>query len=298
MSLWKEKLEIQRRIEKLISEKYPDTYFYVRNLICIENKDDDYYKTLEIFKYLYQLGGDAHIYLWNEMWLYFNDPQEIDENDYSKEELEFIKNISSFYSKECEKYGESYNDNTNINAQLVSSRLILKPYDEELNNKYKDFFSNNHSEYENFYNKEFDDYELKRYCNQRNRPLAFAIINKETNEYVGSVALTIMRADCVYNIEYYIFPEYRGNGYAFEASKRIIDAAKNKELKILEPTIREGVYFAKDANVKCIEALINVDNTKSLSLIKKFGFTLTGKQPFFEKIRDTYIDVDQYDLMI
>ena len=298
MDVWKEKRNIENKIKEKLAEKNPDYRFDPYDLTKIDNKDEDYFKALESFKYLYHLGGDAHIYLWNEMWLWFNNGPEIDETDYTKEELDFIRNIAKLYSKESEKYGEYYNTNQNINVQLESSKLLLKSYNEDLNNKYQDFFSNNHNEYELFYGKEFDDYELRRCCNQAFRPLGFAIIDKANNEFVGSIALELMRSDCLYNIEYYILPKYRKNGYAYEAVTILIEAAKNNKLKKLEETIKEGVYEVKAANIKCIEARISDDNIASISLVKKCGFELMGRLPYFDKVRDVDINALQYDLML
>ncbi|MCR4662042.1 MAG: GNAT family N-acetyltransferase, partial [Clostridia bacterium] len=215
-------------------------------------------------------------------------------------ELKFINSIKEFYAQECKKYWERYyryQHKKNINNLFDSPRLLIIPYDSELNNKYISFFENNHDEFETYYGREFDLDDLK-YCNQEIRPLSFALIEKDTNEYIGSIALDLLRSDCVYNIEYYIFPTYRKYGYAKEALTRIIEVAKNKELKVLEETIRVGVYAEEYLNIKCIEARTSTENIASISLLKKCGFELMGKLPYDKKINDIYIDSVQYDLII
>lgn len=297
MDCYDERLKINNRIEEIIEQKYPGDIFNAYYLTLIEDKDADYVKALEIFKYLFQLGGEAHVFLWNEMWTYFSDDPKLDEKDYSKEELEFIRSINKFYIQECKKHGEGYSDIRNINKPIESSRLIIKPYDADLNSKYVVFLINNPKEFETFYGKEFNKEDIPHYCGQKTRKLSFAITTKE-GYFIGSVALELMRCDCLYNLEYFIMPEYRHKGYAFEAVSRIIDAAQNKSLYILDETIRYGVYEVKDANIRCIEARTSIDNYPSKALLKKCGFELYGKIPYFDKFKDTYIEAEQYDLLI
>ena len=66
MDAWEEK-NLENRIKELLSNKNPDYRFAPYDLRCIETKNDDYYKTLKSFKFLYHLCGEAQIYLWNEI---------------------------------------------------------------------------------------------------------------------------------------------------------------------------------------------------------------------------------------
>ena len=93
-------------------------------------------------------------------------------------------------------------------------------------------------------------------------------------------------------------PSYRRRGYAKEAVARIISAVKNKEFVILEKTIREGVVKVVQADIKCIETKINVDNILSMCVAKSFGFNETARLTYFKKKNDQYIDGKIYDLLI
>lgn len=299
MELWKKRDNIEKKIESSFTEKNSEYYFSSYYLSYIENKDSGYYKNLEIFKLLFKQGDEARIYLWNKMWPFFNDEIKIDENDYTKEAIDFIYSINNFYHNQCEKYGDNYSSNQNINTEFETKRLLLKTFNNELNSDYIDFFQKNKDECETFYGKEFSDNEqISRFVDQSKRQLSFALIKKETNEFVGSAALELLRTDCVYNIEYFIKPQYRNNGYALEAVSKIIELAKKRQLLILEETIREGVYNVVAANVRCIEARIDVNNYASACIVKKTGFEKMGKLLFFDKYKDTYIDAEIYDLVL
>ena len=300
-----ERSNLDDRVLKECRDRFPDIYQSIRSfdtdaLMHIDNKDDSYYEALKAFKALFSLGGEAHVYLWNNMYSYYKESSELgsifDENDYSTEEAIFVKSMSESYSRTVSKYGESFDESLNINTKRETKRLFLCPYDDELSEKYLDFFEENQEEYERYYCMPYNVTCSKFYNGQKDHPLAFAIISKEADEFIGSVALHLIRSGCVYNIEYYIIPEFRRRGYAEEAVSALIDAAKNKKLYILQETIKDGVYEEVPADIKCIEAKIHIDNTASIELVKKLSFELMGKELYHRKLRDTYFDAEVYDL--
>lgn len=83
----------------------------------------------------------------------------------------------------------------------------------------------------------------------------FSVILKETNEMVGYVGIPEFNN----SIEYYIFKEYRHQGFAFEALKRFIEA------------YLDGFITGKKE--ESVTAEIIIENDASKNLIKKLGFT-------------------------
>lgn len=297
MDIEKERRDLDSRVGEKLENDMPNEWYYPSGVIGTGEKDEYYFHSLKAFKYLYSLGGEAHTYLWNDLWFKCQSDTLYDESDFTESEIAFIRSIAETYSEFASKYGENYSSHTNINAKIETPRLTLSPYDDALDKKYRNYFSDNQLEYEKYYSSEYDNFTFSLYGSQI-RPLSFAILSKDTNEFIGSVALNMKRSECVYNIEYYILPEFRRRGYAAEAVSTLIDAARKKELNILQETIREGVYEEVPADIKCIEAKIHTDNTASIELVKKLGFELMGKELYHQKLRDTYFDAEVYDLMI
>lgn len=295
-----EHINIEEKICKLLLKKYVDCVFYPYYLILkVDNKDKEYYETLEKFKYLFNMKTyETNVYLWNSLWPRFRKNQNIDEKDYTKEEIEFIRSVARFYKEECKKYGEYYEFGRNINTPLKSQRLIIKPYDNDTDNKFKKFLIDNFPECDLYYIKKVNKEDILESSQQIGEPFAFAIIKKENNEFIGSIKLELINSDCVYNLSYIIFPNYRKKGYAYEAITRIIEAIKNKELKILEETLKRGVCNVVEANIKRVEAKICIINTASIATIKKCGFKFKGILPHYYEYRDSYMDAEQYDLII
>ena len=291
--------ELNERVLKECQEKYPDNYQAIEEFSALElmntyNKDDCYYEALKAFKALFSLGGEARVFLWNRMYYYTSDcGAEYDMTGFSDDECTFIKSIRDSSSQLRAKYGESFSQFMNINAEIETERLILRPYNEELNQRYLDFFAENQKEFEQYYKAEYDKC---IHIEQTDRPFAFAVTLKETDEFIGSVCLALIRSDCVYNIEYYIMPEFRRCGYAAEAVSALIDAAKKNELYQLHETVKEGDYEEAPLYIKCIEAKINKDNEASIRLVKNLGFRLTGEELYHIKYGDTYYNAEVYDL--
>ncbi|TDQ22723.1 GNAT family N-acetyltransferase [Tenacibaculum caenipelagi] len=96
----------------------------------------------------------------------------------------------------------------------------------------------------------------------------FTVISKETNRPIG--ASTALQRDklAFIDIGYAFLPIGRGNGYATEATKLIIEyvRSKFKQEKVLALTMPE--------------------NEKSQKLLKKLGFNYIGMQQVFENTED------------
>ncbi|WP_298878548.1 GNAT family N-acetyltransferase [uncultured Polaribacter sp.] len=100
----------------------------------------------------------------------------------------------------------------------------------------------------------------------------FTVILKETNEAIGtSTALQREKVNFI-DIGYGFLPKGRGKGYAFEATKLIIEYVRNKfnQEKVLAFTIPE--------------------NKNSQKLLKKLDFKFTGYQNIFDDEEDAVFE--------
>ena len=75
---------------------------------------------------------------------------------------------------------------------------------------------------------------------------------------------------------------------------------KSKKLFFLEEIDNDRFYcyIEKKPNIKCIEAIIAVNNIQSSNLVKKFDFEYMGLSKFYFKNGDEYLDAEIYDLVI
>ena len=260
---------------------------------------ENYNATLRSFKYLFAHGDNSRVYLWNRFFCNFDrfSTAKLDKDDFTAEELSFLEDIENTHKQVTEKYGEFYSADQNINSPIETPRLRLCPFSDQLAQEYVDYFAANRSEFESYYNMDFDRADLSL-CKQQFRKLSFAVILKGTEQFVGSVALELKRCDVVYNVEYYLFPEFRKHGYAREAVSAIIEAARKSELLILKETIKSGVFDTIPANIKCIEALINTTNYPSIKLVKDLNFKQYGIIPYQHYYNGEYRDDYSFELLI
>ena len=91
--LEKEKSRIHENAEKMLGKQYPGEWF--STYAVLDKTDDKHEKNLEMFKYLFSLGGDAHVFLWNHLICKIPrmDTSDISSDGYSPKEWEFIDSI-------------------------------------------------------------------------------------------------------------------------------------------------------------------------------------------------------------
>ncbi len=92
--------------------------------------------------------------------------------------------------------------------------------------------------------------------------LCYAVCDKETGRMLGYVGMMPEITDASANIEYYIFSEYRRQGYAAEAINALIEA------------FFRGTLFGFPG--KTVVAEVVYENDPSRKLIEKLGFTKTA----------------------
>ncbi|MBE6015365.1 MAG: GNAT family N-acetyltransferase [Lachnospiraceae bacterium] len=102
----------------------------------------------------------------------------------------------------------------------------------------------------------------------------WAIILKDTGKIIGRAGIELREIDGEYEIEIgYVFGrKYWGYGYAFEACKAVIDYAKN------------------ETDYPKINCLTRRENTASVNLAKKLGFTFEAETTIKYRGLDTVFD--------
>ena len=110
---------------------------------------------------------------------------------------------------------------------------------------------------------EWIDIQLSRY--QNNRFGHKALINKQTNEFVGQCGLLTQEVEGEVKIEigYHILPKYWGNGYATEAARSFRDYAFNNKIS------------------NSLISIIDVRNIASQKVATKIGMNKTKQIRYF-----------------
>lgn len=296
--MWEKRYAIERKYDNLLTEKFSVSPYSMPDLLDGGDKSEEYVALLNAFKWLFSQGEEAQTYLWNKFCTAIDryGLREIDKNDFSAEELKFLKSIKTNCANNKRLYGANADINRNINRQIETDRLILTPFNEDLNDQYREFFQQHPDEFERYYDLEADEKRISYSCKPITGNLHFAILLKDTKEYIGVVALDEHYTDVIYNLEYFIMPNHRQKGYACEAVQQLIDEAFNNRLFILEETIREEVFKKTHPPIRCIVAQINIDNEPSIKCIEKFGFNKDGVLKFYRKLHDNYLHHNIYTL--
>ncbi len=280
---------IEEKIRTLLKEKYGNDDFKFININEKSNYNKEY---LNKFHYIFKTG-EGKIFLWNNYIFLDIDYTNLNKEDFNNEELNFFKEMKSVKENNVKKYGFEVCESININKEIETERLILKPFNNELENEYNNYILNNKGVFENYYQMDYVD----RCINMIFRPLMFAITSKDNNEFIGSIGFN-SKNDCLYYVEYLIKLKYRKRGYAKEALLKLIDKIKSKELKVLLPTCKELIYDEISPDIKCLAITTEQSNISSQALAKSAGFIKTGTLLFETKFKNKYHDLVVYHLVI
>ena len=134
-----------------------------------------------------------------------------------------------------------------------------------------------------------------RFTHPNEGPFYFAILLKENNEFIGSIALNEINT-AKYNIEYFIKPEHRKNNYAFEAVKEILKQAFENKLVGLRETTKYAVYKKTKTKIKCVCARVDENNIASIKLLEKLGFQKDGILRYDREMKGRFYDSAVYTL--
>ena len=289
---------IDLKYNDIVRKKFNIDPYGVRDIISTTEKNESYFARLNVFKWLFVQSKEAQIYLWNQFYYIISSYTlaKVDKNDFSAEEWQFLKSIEKAhlnYLNTEKKYDEDVSFG-NINGKIETDRLILTPFNEELNDKCNNFFMQYKEEYERFYGNELNEEVIRFDYSGR---LHFAILLKETKEFVGFTKLDdYVDNDALCDLECYIMPNHRQKGYAHETVQRLIDEAFHDGLVILEEDIREGVFTEVRPQIRCIAAQIDTNDEISIKFIEKLGFKRDGILRFQRRLRGNYLHYYVYTL--
>lgn len=299
---------IQNKFFDLTSKQF-SSFFHGRSFAIyylLEDKGEkpDGDKQLEMFKYIFTFGEEGKLYLWNsivgalQMWKarHFS----IDEFLFSIEELKFINEMCDHSKLYAEKYFDNCSDQyKNVNNPIkVDHDYLLVPPTKELGKKYKEYFNTYPDEFEKYfmvdYKTNIDDLNENEWTSITNRPLHFAIIDTNNNDFVGVIGIRKTDLSKLYGVEYCIFKQYRRRGIAYLCMKTIINQLFTGKLMINKETDYCGIYKPSILRIRKIVAGAAITNTASINLLKKLGFKYERTIKDHFHILDKSFDMEVY----
>lgn len=243
---------------------------YLRVSITARNKKDDpsfYEENLKTFKALFHSDNDNYkIALWNGLvrdLRYCDEKLKFCREDFSKEEFAFIK--AAIKAINNQNYWE-----VNVNTAIETDRLVLRGIEKSDCNLFAYHYKHD-GDFILFTGFNATSKLIKNYANRR-CPTFFTIEEKDSHKVIGYIGLSIMFASATGLIEYYIFKEYRNQGYCKEATKKLVDMTIRGKLYEPKRMVQECVYNKKSVKLNAIRARISVVNTASIKLVESCGF--------------------------
>ena len=231
---------------------------------CFYNSSEDYQEELDQFKRLFNSGDpELRLAAWNGLWF----DKLPDRGDFTDEEYAFLQKYA-----QCE-------DNrilcrwTNLNKPFSSSRLILRPaeedYGEALSRYYKHLKEDG----------DFSIYTCKKLTKANMElynlvgPYCFCVYEKTSGNMVGMVGLYgYDEAKRMAEVSWYIFKPYRGKGYAKEAITTLASRAFAGKLFEMRETAWKYQYRRHFAKIDLIRADIREINIPSQKTAESCGF--------------------------
>lgn len=225
---------------------------------------------VKIFKVLF--ASDYKIILWNSMLDSNVDFSLLNCDDFSDDEWAFIEEANETKQRLLKKDKKIYN----VNGEIVSHAIRLIPIADEHLAATKEYFKNETDEFLEYSTAKFDDLGFKITFELQNE-LMFAIYTGE--KMVGIVSLEQMEDfACLYNVAYFVFKNYRGNGYATNAIKALINYAFGGKLIIEVDSGWRGITETRSLDVEVIELKTAKHNIASQRVAEKLGFSFDGRR--------------------
>ncbi|MGE8000938.1 GNAT family N-acetyltransferase [Lysinibacillus sp. NPDC093190] len=115
---------------------------------------------------------------------------------------------------------------------------------------------------------------------EERKAIRFTIIEKESNEIIGSCGFNSFEVDnASAEIGYDLAKAYWGKGYAPECISALID------------------YAFTTLNINKIEVKIEPGNINSIKVVKKLNFTFEGTFQENEESKESFYDINVYSLL-
>jgi len=303
--LGKKKVEdIENAISDLIYEKYFIFFrgrrFYYCYLTSKQKDDDENNNILNAFKYAFSLGNNGQLFIWNQvvgvLMLYCVTEVNVDRTLFTDDEIAFIdKMINCAISLNIKREQDLDDLVTNINDPIiVNDKYLLVAPSKELNDLYQSFFKNNVIEFESYFLIDFEKnknkFDWPGWFSLMYRPLMFAIIDRKSGNFIGTIGLSKDKERYPYNIEYFLFPQFRGKGIAFKCLTVFMKELFDGRLLINQETDYCGVYKKKHIRPLKIMGRVSIENIVSTNLLKKLGFAYSHTDKEFYEYQLKKVD--------
>jgi RimJ/RimL family protein N-acetyltransferase len=229
-----------------------------------QKDSDSYSEQVTNFKRLFNSGDkELQMAAWNciSIWT-FDDGMK---DDFTEEESRFIQDY--IY---CDKHWINCRTE-NLNAGFSSSRLILRPADDEHDLVLYRSHLKKDGDFKIYTGKKLTRDNLTLY--DLNRPLCFCIFEKATGNMVGITGLYSYNNERrIATAEWYIFKPYRGKGYAKEAITALAARAFAGKLFEMRETAWRNQFRRHYVKIDMIRADIREKNIPSQKTAESCGF--------------------------
>lgn len=180
-----------------------------------------------------------------------------------------------------------------VNQPIETERLLLKPMPDNDAEYVFEAIKRDHETVPSFWNCLPDDPAIDDYCSfpflNRRRlarvPGFFGIYLARVKTPIGYVGLMeyakSKEGKSIFNIEYYVLPAYRHNGYTKEACLALLDALANKRINGAKETERDDVYTPEPYVPSLVLGTCRIGNEASKHILESLGFVYDGL--FYEK---------------
>lgn len=172
---------------------------------------------------------------------------------------------------------EFYSSIFHVSDPVTTERLRLATMDDTVADFLKDELKKE-SEREDFINS-LDSYlEAPR--------MFFSITRICDNKIIGYIGLMLLErfgaafSENTCNLEYYIIPDARGNGYLKEAAQKIVDIAFSGKITVQQPSHHKYIIEKVNLPIKIIKIMCNVNNLASYKCAVSLGFKEEGTLSF------------------
>ena len=252
--------------------------------ITLFNDKNDHNNEMIINHLLSLDNKEINDWLWNALEVK-EDEYDVNQSSLSKEGKAFVSNLIDAKKEWINRTaiphpaGIYRNILFNINDDVVGERIVLKPCSIKDNSDLYLHHVENDGDFVIYVAPDHsDDNPISLIWANTLVPFSFYIYLKETDEEIGVISLCDhenkhhLRPLGVAYFHYYIYKEFRHQGYAYEASSLLIDAFFNKKLKNAVVTDKHFETIEKACEPECLRLSTNAKNIGSNHLAKKLGF--------------------------
>ncbi len=114
----------------------------------------------------------------------------------------------------------------------------------------------------------------------------FSILRNDTNEPVGYIGLTfkniwgVVASENTCNLEYYIIPRHRRNGFLLEAAKKIVELAFEGKIETIDDPHHDYIMEKSNATIEMIKIMCDSKNQASCRCAISLGFQKEGTMSY------------------